>query len=104
MTPRRAARSAGRQCPVAAGGSYLVASHISGEHAPDREGEAHHPYRDAGIPLQSRDSGDFARLAFGDLDLVPPGVVLVSEWRREGAGTAPQPSEVNFYGGVARKP
>ncbi len=85
-------------------GSYLVASHISGEHAPDREGEAHRPYRDAGIPLQSRDSGDFARLAFGDLDLVPPGVVLVSEWRREGTGTAPQPSEVNFYGGVARKP
>ncbi|HEY0936351.1 MAG TPA: SAM-dependent methyltransferase [Trebonia sp.] len=85
-------------------GSYLVASHISGEHAPDREGEAHRPYRDAGIPLQSRDCGDFARLAFGDLDLVPPGVVLVSEWRRPDAGSAPPPSEVNFYGGVARKP
>jgi SAM-dependent methyltransferase len=85
-------------------GSYLVASHISGEHAADREAEAHRPYREAQIPLQSRDSGDFARLAFGDLDLVPPGAVLVSEWRRDSAGTAPSPSEVNFYGGVARKP
>ncbi|MGH3246605.1 MAG: SAM-dependent methyltransferase [Trebonia sp.] len=85
-------------------GSYLVASHISGEHAPDREGEAHRTYKDAQIPLQSRDSGDFARLAFGDLDLVPPGAVLVSEWRRESTETAPPPSEVNFYGGVARKP
>jgi hypothetical protein len=86
-------------------GSYLVASHISGEHAPDREAEAHRPYRDAKIPLQSRDSEEFARLAFGDLDLVPPGAVLVSEWRREATGTAPPPpSEVNFYGGVARKP
>jgi SAM-dependent methyltransferase len=86
-------------------GSYLVASHISGEHVPEREPEAHRPYRDAEIPIQSRDCGDFARLAFGDLDLVPPGVVLVSEWRREaGAGFAPPPSEVNFYGGVGRKP
>ena len=85
-------------------GSYLLASHISGEHAPDREAEAHRPYREAQIPLQSRDSGDFARLAFGDLDLVPPGVVLVSEWRREATGIALPPSEVNFYGGVARKP
>jgi S-adenosyl methyltransferase len=84
-------------------GSYLIASHISGEHAPEREAEAHRPYREAQIPLQSRDSDDFARLAFGDLDLVPPGVVLVSDWRREGSGSVP-PSEVNFYGGVARKP
>ena len=85
-------------------GSYLVASHISGEHAPDQEAEAHRPYREAQIPLQSRDSGDFARLAFGDLDLVPPGAVLVSEWRRDVTGTVPPPSEVNYYGGVARKP
>ena len=85
-------------------GSYLVASHISGEHAADREAEAHRPYREAQIPLQSRDSGDFARLAFGDLELVPPGAVLVSEWRRDTTGATPSPSEVNFYGGVARKP
>jgi hypothetical protein len=36
-------------------------------------------------------------------DLVPPGVVLVSEWRPQGDGPHPSPSEVNIYGGVGRK-
>ncbi|MCW2932032.1 MAG: S-adenosyl methyltransferase, partial [Actinomycetia bacterium] len=38
------------------------------------------------------------------LELVPPGVVLVSEWRPTGIGPRPLPSEVNCYAGVARKP
>jgi hypothetical protein len=38
------------------------------------------------------------------LELVPPGVVLVSEWRRDASSLCPAPSEVNCYGGVARKP
>jgi S-adenosyl methyltransferase len=61
-------------------------------------------YRESGIPLTVRDSGDFARLAFSGLDLVPPGVVLLSEWWPEEAGPRPLPSEVNYYGGVGRKP
>jgi hypothetical protein len=32
------------------------------------------------------------------------GVALVSEWRREQDAIRPQASEVNTYGGVARKP
>ena len=60
--------------------------------------------RAAGIPMQKRDSGEFAELAFSGLELVPPGVVLVSEWRPDGRGPRPAPSEVNCYGGVARKP
>jgi hypothetical protein len=51
-----------------------------------------------------RDSGEFARLAFSGLGLVPPGVVLVSEWRPEDTGPRPAPAEVNCYGAVARKP
>jgi hypothetical protein len=47
---------------------------------------------------------EFARLAFAGLDLTPPGVVLVSEWRPAGDGPRPAPAEVNCYGGVARKP
>jgi hypothetical protein len=35
---------------------------------------------------------------------VPPGVVLVSEWRPERAELRPGPAEVNGYGAVARKP
>jgi S-adenosyl methyltransferase len=38
------------------------------------------------------------------LELAPPGVVLVSEWRPEGDGPRPTPAQVNCYGGVARKP
>jgi hypothetical protein len=54
--------------------------------------------------MQKRASDDFARLAFAGLELVPPGVVLVSEWRRAASGPYPSPAEVNCYGGVARKP
>jgi S-adenosyl methyltransferase len=57
----------------------------------------------AGIAMQKRASDDFARLAFTGLDLVPPGVVLVSEWRRSTSGPHPSPAEVNCYGAVARK-
>jgi S-adenosyl methyltransferase len=86
-------------------GSYLVATHASGEHVPAMmESTAVSAYRESGIPLTVRDSGDFARLAFSGLDLVPPGVVLLSEWRPEEAGPRPLPSEVNYYGGVGRKP
>jgi len=85
-------------------GSYLVASHITGEHDPDGPAAGARAYRAAGLPAQLRDSGEFAQLAFSGLDLVPPGVVLVSEWRPEGDGPRPTPAEVSWYGGVARIP
>jgi S-adenosyl methyltransferase len=85
-------------------GSYLVASHITGEHDPDGPAAGARAYRAAGLQAQLRDSGQFARLAFSGLDLVPPGVVLVSEWRPASAAPRPTPAEVSCYGGVARKP
>jgi hypothetical protein len=52
-----------------------------------------------------RDSDVFASLAFSGLELVPPGVVLVSDWRPISADVPrPTPAEVSCYGGVARKP
>jgi hypothetical protein len=84
-------------------GSYLVASHGTAEHNPAEAAAVLHAYREGGIPFQLRDSDEFARLAFSGLELVPPGVVLVSEWRPEGTGPRPLPSEVSCYGGVARK-
>jgi len=42
--------------------------------------------------------------AEGTLELVPPGVVIASEWRPESAQPRPTPQEVNGYAGVARKP
>jgi hypothetical protein len=85
-------------------GSYLVASQVSMEDNPALIGNAMDAYRAAGLPAQARDSGDFARLAFAGLDLVPPGVVLVSEWRPETDGPLPAPAELSLYGGVGRKP
>ena len=85
-------------------GSYVVASHISPEHSPEGTGAAQRSMRGSGIPVQSRESDEFARLAFAGLELVPPGVVLVSEWRPTRGGPRPTPAEVGVYGGVARKP
>jgi hypothetical protein len=84
-------------------GSYFVASHFTMEHDPASVGAGDSTFRGAGLRGQLRDSDDFARLAFSGLGLVPPGVVLVSEWRPEDTGPRPKPSEVNCYGGMARK-
>jgi hypothetical protein len=85
-------------------GSYFAATHITMEHAADAVAANQRTLRGAGVSAQARDSGDFARLAFDGLDLVPPGVVLVSDWRPAGGGPRPASAEVNLYGGVARKP
>jgi S-adenosyl methyltransferase len=85
-------------------GSYLVASHITGEHDPVGPATGARAYQAAGLPAQLRDGDEFARLAFSGLDLVPPGTVLVSEWRPEGTGPRPSAAEVSWYGGVARVP
>jgi hypothetical protein len=85
-------------------GSYLVASHISPEHSQQGTTAAQQSMRSSGISMQTRESDQFARLAFAGLDLVPPGVLLVSEWRPDQTGPRPTPAEVGVYGGVARKP
>jgi hypothetical protein len=85
-------------------GSYLVASHATAEHNQAGAAAVLRINREAGIPFQYRDSDEFARLAFSRLDLVPPGVALTAEWRPKDTGPRPLPSEVNGYGGVARKP
>jgi hypothetical protein len=85
-------------------GSYLAASHVTTEHDPAGVGGGQRAYRAAGLPMTARDADEFAQLAFSGLELVPPGVVLVSEWRPDTSAPRPIPSEVSFYGGVARKP
>jgi hypothetical protein len=83
-------------------GSYLAASHMTFEHEPG-VATGQQIYREAGLPMQMRDADEFARLAFPGLEMAPPGVVLVSEWRRAATGPRPGPAEVSCYGGVARK-
>ena len=84
-------------------GSYFAASHITMEHASGAIAAGQSTMRSAGITAQARNSDEFARLAFSGLDLVSPGVVVVSQWRPEGDTLQPTPEEVNIYGGVARK-
>jgi hypothetical protein len=85
-------------------GSYFFASHVTMEHASDAIAAGQSTMRGVGLSAQARDSDEFARLAFSGLDLVPPGVVLVSEWRPQRDSARPGAAEVNCYGGVARKP
>jgi len=85
-------------------GSYLAASHMTMEHDPVAVGGGQQAYHDAGLSMNARDADQFARLAFSGLEMVPPGVVLVSEWRPDSRAPRPTPAEVSCYGGVARKP
>jgi S-adenosyl methyltransferase len=85
-------------------GSYLTASHLNPEHDPEGVAAGMRAYQAGGVTVQARDSGEFAALAFRGLELVPPGVVSVSEWRPESSGPRPTLAEVSCYGGVARKP
>jgi S-adenosyl methyltransferase len=85
-------------------GSYLVASHATAEHNPEGLSGAGRAYSEGGMRGAIRTSEEFGDLAFTGLNLVDPGVVLVSEWRPEADAIRPLPSEVNTYGGVARKP
>jgi len=85
-------------------GSYLAASHLTTEHDAAATSAGQQTMREAGMAMQKRNSDVFASLAFAGLDLVPPGVVLASEWRPAGTGPRPLPSQVNCYAGIARKP
>jgi O-methyltransferase involved in polyketide biosynthesis len=85
-------------------GSYLTASHLNPEHDPEGVAAGMRAYQAGGVTVQARDSSEFAALAFRGLELVPPGVVSVSEWRPESSGPRPTLAEVSCYGGVARKP
>jgi hypothetical protein len=85
-------------------GSYLVATHVTAEHDPDTLAGAGRAYQERGLTGQFRTADEFAELAFRGLELVEPGLTLVSEWRPRGAGPRPMPWEVNAYGGIARKP
>jgi len=70
-------------------GSYLTASHLNPEHDPVGVAAGMRAYQAGGVTVQARDSSEFAALAFRGLELVPPGVVSVSEWRPESSGPRP---------------
>jgi hypothetical protein len=85
-------------------GSYVVASHVTPEHDPESVHGLEESYCTAGVPAQARPMEDFVQLVFEGLELVAPGVEIVSDWRPETTGPRPTAVEVSNYGGVARKP
>ena len=57
-----------------------------------------------GVGVTGRDADVFADLVFKGLTLVPPGVVVVSEWRSEPGAILPPRADISTNGAVARKP
>jgi O-methyltransferase involved in polyketide biosynthesis len=85
-------------------GSYLVATHGTAEYSGERMKEGiTRAYLRGGIRAQDRPADDFADLLFRDMALVSPGVVVLSQWRREGGSIVPSAAEVGANGAVARK-
>lgn len=85
-------------------GSYLVSSHVTAELDPDGIHGMERAYRAGGLWAGARTAADFGRLFFTGLELVDPGLVLISDWRPTGEEQQPLPSEVSSNGAVARKP
>ena len=84
-------------------GSYVTASHATSEFAPAtlETGQAYTRRRG---DVTRRDHDVFADLAFRGRTLVPPGVVVVSEWRPGPHAFLPPRGDVSNNGAVARKP
>jgi S-adenosyl methyltransferase len=85
-------------------GSYVVASHGTAEYSPQGTQGLARAYAQGGISGKARDADEFADLVFRGLTLVPPGVVVVSEWRPQPGAVLPPAAEVGSNGAVARKP
>jgi hypothetical protein len=83
-------------------GSYLVLSHVTGDHIPDdarrRAGEI---YENASAPGVARSHAQVARF-FNGLTMLAPGLVSVNDWRPALERRKRQPAL--FYAGVGRKP
>ena len=81
-------------------GSYLAIQHATADFYPPGSGTAG-AYNRAGIPFQYRTRDEFGRFVAG-LQLVPPGIVPMAEWRADDE-PRPSPLEAGGYVAVARK-
>jgi hypothetical protein len=84
-------------------GSYLVATHGTSEYSGQTMKEGITSAYGNDIRVQDRPADDFADLLFRDMALVPPGVVVLSQWRRESGAIIPSAAEVGSNGAVAKK-
>ncbi|MFE9426565.1 SAM-dependent methyltransferase [Kitasatospora sp. NPDC006697] len=83
-------------------GSFLAMTHLTGDLDPVETGRLVESYRTSGVPLAARSRDEFAAF-FDGMELVEPGIEIVSRWRPEQpADRLPDPVHVSVYGGIGR--
>lgn len=83
-------------------GSYLAIYHLASDLDPSLAPAIKQWNAAAAVPIALRSSAEIAALVTG-LDLVPPGLVPINEWRPD-ESDPPATSTVPVHGLVARKP
>ncbi len=83
-------------------GSYLAIHHLASDLDPALGGALKQWNAVATVPIVLRSSAEIAALVTG-LDLVPPGLVPIDDWRPD-ESDPPAAAPVPIYGLVARKP
>jgi hypothetical protein len=84
-------------------GSVLALSTVTADSAPDEVAGGVAAYNASGIPTVARDKAGIEAF-FRGLNLVEPGVMLVSHWRPDEWTPAFADPHVHMYGGIAVKP
>src|ERR1017187_2736411 len=89
---------------VAAPGSYLAVSHVTGQGNPELTAAAERIYNNRGADGQARSREDIAAF-FGGWEMTEPGLVYAPLWRPDQPEAVPRnPEQLWFLAGTARKP
>ena len=84
-------------------GSALALSTVTADTAPEQVDKGNQQYGSSGIPIRSRTRADVEAL-FDGLELVEPGITLVTHWHPDEQAKAVDDAHVYLYGGVGIKP
>ncbi|MGK5531363.1 SAM-dependent methyltransferase [Streptomyces sp. URMC 129] len=83
-------------------GSHFILSHATADIAPEAAMGVQRAYRSQGVPLTLRSRERFTEF-FDGLEIVEPGVQVVSDWRAtEPEEQRPDHADVSWYGGIGR--
>ena len=85
-------------------GSFLVLSHLTGDFLPEAWADVTEIYRRQGVTMRVRSKDEVARF-FTGLELVDPGLEVITRWRPNPAERSDETdAAVSVYGGVAQTP